>query len=70
MAHEAFRVEWQLGPHRSEAQEALTKDGLSLEQRQSRGRTMTKARELLLQFGRVQVSKNFHRIDACFRMVC
>ena len=37
MAHEAFRVEWQLGPHRSEAQEALTKDGLSLEQRQSRG---------------------------------
>ena len=44
MAHEAFRVEWQLGPHRSEAQEALTKDGLSLEQEQSRGRTMTKAR--------------------------
>jgi len=36
-AHEALRVEWQLGPHRSEAQEALKKDGLSLEQRQSRG---------------------------------
>lgn len=43
MAHEALRVEWQLGPHKSEAQEALTKDGLSLEQEQSRGRTMTKA---------------------------
>jgi hypothetical protein len=48
VAHEALRVEWQLGPHKSEAQEALTKDGLSLEQERSRGRTMTKARELLL----------------------
>lgn len=32
MAHEALRVEWLLRPHKSEAQEARTKDGLRLEQ--------------------------------------